>query len=477
MNPHSRSWEENMRVGYWVLPIVFFFAFHCGSQKKDYSIIPSDSQKEFENALLTESLTIQSGSHMKGSPETHIIPLPGKPALIIYTEPNSETIVENFSIETSSTAAVIITGNGSVFLKNINILFSSGYGIIAENLESLQMENVTINGPAYTPENVPLGKLNPKEFPITAIAVKNISELSFKEIKISSTLYFAFIIEQSKGTLSDIHIADCLKIGGNIQNSEIAIYDSEIEKIQRGFSFFEPYGLLVSNSTLTTKNLQIHDIEGHGLVQIQTLSTHENLSVFKNNETGVWIDNHGKVFSEKSLILKNSEIYDNHGSGLIIRNSDNILIDEVTVSNTFKLPSIVENKKVEFADGIQLIESYKNIQLSRIDLGDNKRVGLIVDPLSSIENLDSMSVDSISITCSQNDCAFGIAIQNVKTKPDWNIQNFVTSESEVNIPVFEAKQFAAQKNLLSQKNLIGTNGIIDPQGKVDELGLIDENGL
>lgn len=68
-------------------------------------------------------------------------------AVTLLTEAGKETTVENLRLESSSCAALVASGDGDASLRGATVVVDRGIGVGAERLRSLELTNVSVEGP------------------------------------------------------------------------------------------------------------------------------------------------------------------------------------------------------------------------------------------------------------------------------------------------------------------------------------------
>ena len=337
---------------------------------------------------------IPSGVTLEGADAASSIikVLPGEIGLILSPGPG-HTYVRNLRVESrTGTAAILAEDIAQVSLHNVTLVADRGIGIGLERVDAADFLDVGVIGPIFAANanDLALADQNAVTGDVTAthgVVFFDVGNAHLFDLTTNGFAKFGALFVNSSIVWTGGDASANLGTGVMVDGGRASLIDIEINETLKGLRLIPAYSAVFANSAdILTQRLIMRDNEGYGALHSEATAIHLDAVVEGNGDAGMWVQN--VSFFEMAgpdTVLKRNKF-----GGVVAVNSSNVALSDVTIDSTELSPWLLDPENfVMIGDGVHLDKTTQGVDLTRVKLVDNERVGLLIDigsqELSSVD--------------------------------------------------------------------------------------------
>ncbi len=286
------------------------------------------------------------------------------------------TVVTGLTAESVGDLAIRAVGAGYVEVSDAAVAVpTNGAGIGAESLTSVAIRSVTVTGPVNA-GNADAMPLTPSitDSATHGMTFVGVSTVIVEESTVTGFAYVGVLSVNSGMTWRGGAITSTLGTNLLVYGGTATIEAANLEEALQGTRLIPAYdAVLAGGADVSTNGVDVSNSGGYGILQSEATATHVGLSAMSNRSAALWVQNSG------GFSLSDSNLDDNGMAGVVAYASTDVNLADVVIDGTRSMTRIFGTMPVEVGDGVQLVGSTTNVSLARLGLGDNARVGLLVD--------------------------------------------------------------------------------------------------
>jgi hypothetical protein len=284
--------------------------------------------------------------------------------------------VRDLRIVSNADFAIRTVGPGEVCIDSVEIESTRGVGISAEGTTRLSVRDSTITGPvtADTADEEPVpGTPVSEDYAwrngLVAICVEHVE---LENVEVRGWADMGVLVVDGRLTWRGGRIVETLATGLVVDRSEAELFDLEIADIYQGTRLIPAYGVVSSESVMTTSMLWLRGSEGYGALHNGGRAHHAGARVEESSNAGVWVQ-HGDLTVEDSN-------FDGNGVAAIVGvEADGVRIERTVLARSVLRTQIVGTMPVMIGDGLILDGQSGPVTLRDVTFEDNPRVGALVE--------------------------------------------------------------------------------------------------
>ena len=434
--------------------------------------------------------TIPIGVTLKSTDAGGVRLVYDKPGYVVKMESYASppTAIEDISIESKASVAVMLVGDKCASLKQIGIKCYKGFGLAGENLSEISMNTVSLSGQIANLNSISY-PIDPNVYPAIGMVFSSVADVQLEEVDITGFAGFAAIMNDTSGSWASSEIADNIGVGilldgGNVIMNDLDIIRVENCKLSSCTFSNQVYALAaVGGNNLTSSNLGITNNGGIGLFMHQSTGEFVDLNVSDNKKIGVWLQEVSGSGERKGFSLKgtNNTIEGNLGAALVAHSSGDIEIEDASLSTTLMYPiSETEIGSGDWADGIHVVNLAGDLSLRRLTMDNNERIGVLLH--GKTDETASITIEGLTIS---GEGEYGFRAQGgIDRESAWDDEMDVDeplAENDAALTI-DMKESSPRTTLpsvsfISEKGLIGDDGLIDDTGQLVGNRRIEQNGV
>jgi len=371
------------------------------------------------NCRITGSFTIPSGVILEGVDKNASILVSEGDHPVLKITPSTDqsnlTEVTKISIESNGLAGILCKGEGNVQIKDVKITSSRGIAIGAEELTSLNLSDIILDGP-ITQENA-------NNFPpnITAadiathgLVLVRVSNASLTNVSVSGFATYGALLVDSDTQWEGGGASGNMGTGVLVHKGHAFFKNLGICQTIQGLKLIPSYaGVFVNGATIETDNVEVCDGDGFGFLHDSVTANHANLKVRNNGDAGLWVQK-----SPSFQISGNgTEIKSNRFAGVVLFEvGDTVIQDAKMDENIITTRVFEETGSIDVGDGIQIVKPAGHVTLQNLSMSNNERVGILLDLGGG--SFDNVTIEGVSVEGTGNQ--YGAIAQNGQIPDSWD---------------------------------------------------------
>lgn len=379
---------------------------------------------------------------------------------VLTLEPGAfVTRVESLEIVSSGWSAISadVPGGGDVELSELALSIASGAGILLRGPGDALLRNIEVTGALGVGTPPPqLGEsetLNLGNVAYAGIMVDSTSVV-LEMVTISGFAMAGATFSDSSAEWSGGGTSENYQHGVYLQGGSASLVDLEIASTLTLPTNAYSYGLVsFDGATVEATRLRASNNEQYGVVQLAgTSGTYNQLTAEDNGSVALWTQQAARL----EIVGMNGIVSGNVMAGVVIRETDIVRITQLEIRDTENQPQIVGmNGIVDVGDGVQIFDSFDDIQIQNTRLSLNGRAGILLE--TSDADLPSGIFDSVTAN-SQGDALGAVAQTQTEVLPsslEWD-------DGVVREGAAVANDVAHSNRLVSNLEIVGMNGVVAP---------------
>lgn len=416
-------------------------------------------------------------------------------ALTVHTELGAVTHVQDLTVISGGSAAILVTGSGAAEFENIDIQMRRGVGIVYDSgggrtQPTIQLANIEIDADRNDGTDLSY-PISASDQPIVGLALARV-EVDIENVVIRDVAGPGFIGYDVSGTIDQLTIENSVGIGVFLQGGHLDDHPSiTIRNVARcaqnecegaspayGFAYVEaPY----RDGQNLQAGLVVEAVDGIGVYAEGEVGINFDLDVRGSTTAGVWLQDVHQALDE--TIRLSGWVRDSAGAGVAAIGVRNLNLSGLFIEGTTSalLPSGVDSES-EMADGIQIVDSDGSLTLDNVGIDtvteeDAARVGLLIH--GAIGENGLVLVSGVNIDGTEGN---GLILQNGAAQADeWDIT--VAESLAANDDAFEGTMETITRIVgpwmadFDSISMVGPGGLVDVNGQIGARGAIGENGL
>ncbi len=360
---------------------------------------------------------VADGAILQGTgPSSAIIADSLGPTLTLTVSEGNTSQVRALTIGTNAHAAVSASGAGGLVLSDLVVRVPAGVGVAAENLSSLQMTRVVLEGSLSSSDGVPSVAMT-SEHPTHGLVVVGVANVDLRDVELSGFARFGAMFVSSGVHWEGGGVHDSGVVGVMVSGGTAELFDVVIARLWRQIEgFVISYGLVMRDGArVSTERAEIGDNEEFGVVQHGSFAEHVDLSVHDNSNVGMWVQDDGTQRPELMLMGTGSVLSRNRLAAVVLANAMTATIADVMIDDTVLGTSSPEFGAVTAGDGIQLLGG-SSVALAGLRLSGNDRVQILVDLTDARPS--AVTFDGVDVSGTGSE--YGLIVQGSAVPDGWD---------------------------------------------------------
>jgi len=287
-------------------------------------------------------------------------------------------LAQDLSIESDGRIALRVMAGEAAGVERVDVVATLGVGLGAEDVSSLTLSEVSLNGPvdAENDGDVPY-PVALEESATYGLVLVRVGDASLTDVTVSGFASFGAQLVESATTWHGGGAPANLGTGLMVHGGSATLEGVDLSGTLQGFRGMPAYaGVFTGGASIVTDAVTANGSEGLGLMHDDVTARHRGLTAVGNYEAGVWAQ-HCTTFE---LSGSGSTVSDNGFAGVVLVDSSDVTIADARVDASAAMVSTVGQwGAIEVGDGLHIVEPVGPITLRDLSLSGNERVGLLVD--------------------------------------------------------------------------------------------------
>jgi hypothetical protein len=333
--------------------------------------------------------------------------------------------LESLRVESAGTAAVVVRGAGRSAVTNVELALERGIGLgIDGGTSPITLSALRVTGPVRSENAMDARWIRVAGGPVsTGSCPVETCECTPGDVDAASsrvcdrdgrwsawTATIGLYARDAVLTLSDVEVTglashgvvadrtelewtggavrDVIGVGVLLREGSSSLTNVTVEDVVSGLRGVASYGVAATDGhALTSTSLAITGGERYGLVQLESTGTHTALAVRDQGDVGVWVE-------RASQFALSGGLSGNGFAGIVVTDSANVSLADARIETTRLVRRNVGTfGALELGDGLHLMGANVGLDVRRVRLAGNERVGVLLD-LATTARFEQVEVDA-----------------------------------------------------------------------------------
>ena len=333
-----------------------------------------------ESGTLEGPFVIQHAVTLRGADDGSTI-LSAPEAAVLLVEGNPAKIrLENLTID-SEHVGLLAEFDGDLELENVTFQSAHGVGAYIHDVANLTMNSTTFKG-GVTADQLTAKQetYNASEFAVIGLYVDDVANAQLTSVNVSGYAGMPVIFHRSAVIWTNGIVTDNAGMSVVVETSEATFENVTVQNSLQSTveGSIEPIGVTIADTaTLTSTNLTIQSMGGHGLLQDHAQSSHSGLRVTGAKYAGVWVQDSVPDSGSALSLTGESSISENQGSGLVFLESTGLSLTSTSLLSSVPLETPLQmDNLMPVSDGLHLQAASGDISLTDVTVEGHERVGV-----------------------------------------------------------------------------------------------------
>lgn len=341
--------------------------------------LPGDTV-EVGSCAVTGAFIVPAGVTLAGAGATRTRLIATTDGVAVTLTPGSQAAaIQDLTIETDGLAAIVATGDGTgaVTIARVTVEATRGIGVGLQDLASATISDLSLSGPvvAESADMLPPDPM-PSQTATHGLVLVRVAGGSLANVMAVGFADFGVLIVDSTTDWAGGGATDNLGTNMMVYGGTATLTDLDLSRSLQGTRLIPPYGgVFASGADVTTERLRVDGGDRYGILQSGASAHHTDLVASGNRDAALWVQGSTGF----GLVGPNSLISDNGFAGVVIVDSSDVTIEDATIEQSQLTTRPFGMTTVDIGDGVQLVRSTDNVLISRCNLVNNDRVGVLLD--------------------------------------------------------------------------------------------------
>jgi hypothetical protein len=350
------------------------------------------------------------------------VTLRGEPGSVIEGRIDlSSGSIENLAVE-STGAGIVAQDGGAASIRDVEVTASTGIGIAANGVGSLEMERITIRGPVSAGNIMSLRGMVPDNLTTAThgLIIENVPDAMLADVSTRGFARFGALLKSSTTSWSGGDANDNAWVGIMVEYGSAVISDVEVnDTLDLALDHGATFGVVTGTAAIETARVSVRGSEGFGLFHLNGTVAHEDLTSSENSSGGVWLE----IVDSAEI---SGELAMNDFGAIFAVLSENVVIRDTVVRNSAE----AMRNGVQSGDGIQLVDSHRGARIENTMVLGNDRAGIVIDLFG--DNLAAGLFGNVSVMRDSTE-ENGVLVQGGTRAADWDdglIRDAATTQAD-----------------------------------------------
>ncbi|TVQ96665.1 MAG: hypothetical protein EA398_15755 [Deltaproteobacteria bacterium] len=347
-------------------------------------------------ATLSGSFDVPAGVEIEGR-DTVLVAAGGSALRVTGGTSEQPTRVSGLTVRVdangTASAGILAVDGEALIIEDVVVGFGAGFGLVAQGVGRLALRQVALSGvlPREAVHGVRQGTVASRatDVPLAGLLVASGPDrartaLDMHTVTISNTVGYGAVFHRVDGRWERGQMDRYFHAGVLLESSEMVIEEVAITRGRSamGHGPGHDYALLVlQQSDLSTRDLQIVGVEGFGVFQSESTSRHRRARIIGTEQAGVWIQRSPDGGTDDpDVLFEQSVLRGARVAGIQVSDGGRLVFRDGIIAETragFAVAGLGSLETV--GDGIQANSTGEGdslVELSNAVLAGNARAGL-----------------------------------------------------------------------------------------------------
>lgn len=391
--------------------------------------------------LVNRPIEVPAGVTLRGaSPEISVTTTAAGAVVIAMCNDESAfpTKVENLTLAPVRGVGLLVRGNGTFEGKRLRVDVTAGVGVAIEGPKIVKLSESVIRGTTsvldLASQTFPVQSI---KVPVIGLAVSQVGDLQLADVDVKNFMGFGALLSQCNGSWQGGQVLEHVGVGLFVRGGVLSLgglrFDRNAVANPLQPALLTAGLIIAAGAKVQSKNLDITQSEGMGLLQAAGSSEHEDLLVADLADIGVRVQDGG------TLVLRKSTVARSHGVGIFAKGAGVVELEDSVVRDTKPMP--VGRVADQLGDGLEVVMPATAMKLTRVSFIKNHRAACVLHGADPGARSHAMVVDDVEIDAAG---AYGLIVQGgMKRWPSWDYQVAGVSGEGTLPPTMKMAQTAA----------------------------------
>ena len=377
---------------------------------------------------------VPAGVSIVGAGPATVIAAPPGGTALSFAGGSPATRIASLTVEVNGGVGLLGRSGAAASIDDVLVDVQKGIGIGAEDLASLSLGRVHVQGTVTTDNAIaiPLDPL-PADFATHGIVLVRIGAATADTVDVSGFAIAGALLVDTASTWTGGSSSNNRGTGLFVHGGTATVTSVRLCGSIMGGGLMPSYASVLSGgSDVHTTSMEVCDGEGYGILQSEATVSHSNLTVSNMTEAGVWVQSSTRF----ELTGASSHIAGNRVAGLFVVQSSNVSVSDALIERTRNGTRITGDLgAIQVGDGVQLVDTTTSVSLSALRFVDNERVGVLLD----VGTGSTAGVTLGALTVSGTGTALGAIAQGTTVLPGWDSAVVREGATITNDPAFTGR--------------------------------------
>ena len=355
------------------------------------------------------------------------------------------------SIESNTPAGILVKGGGEAAIERVGVKATRGIGIGAEELRSLTLSEVALEGPVNADNaNSFMPDVTAQDTATHGLVLVRVESASISNVTASGFAAFGALLVESTTTWQGGGVSGNMGTGLMVHAGSATLEGLEMCRTLQGMRFIPSYGgVFVAGASVETTGVEVCEGDGYGLLHDRVSARHVDLVARDNGDAAVW----AQKCPSFELSGEGAQISGNRFAGVVLVETENAMVSGASIdANEITVRVFDETGAVEVGDGVQVVRPKGPVILENLSFSNNERAGILLDLGGG--SMDDVTLDAVTVDGTGDQ--LGALAQDGTIPEGWDLGVTRTGATVVND--------AALVGSLPIVGVVSTNSVPDASG-------------